>query len=334
MNLRIYIKSRAAFVLVVIVVCFSFILCSCDDDLSSTITEENNYSNSENSSGGNNNPSITLPQPGNNGAINAEIIPSGDVRLSWTRATDALTEQSKLLYRVFYSLKSDISSIEGAETLGTPASGWVQDATSITITALEEGKQYYFNIIVATPDERKAAYQMSSLLIPGRIYLYSASGTYNGNLAKFSPSARATIDAYCAPSQSLSVVVVPSFSHYRGFISISESDAIKNFPSLYDVPASWKIVSFSGNIIAYNWSDLMDGSINMKLEGAGVVDTYWWSGSLSDGSFDALNNCNSWNSGTNTANGKTGAHNAIDDEWMSERARNCNNSLKLLCVGW
>lgn len=310
------------------------IIPSCDDDFSATISQENRYNDNSNPSNGNDNPQISFPVPGNSGFITASILLSGDVKLVWTNASDAITEQSKLLYCAFYSLKSDISTVEGCETLGTPASGWVENATSVTISALDEGKQYFFNIVVATPDSRKAAYSMTSATIPGNMYLYSAAGTYKGNMAQLSSSARATIDAYCAPTKSMSVIVIPSFANYRAFIGISSTDAIKNFPSLYNVPTNWKIKSFSGQIIAYNWIDLLDGSINIKLQTAGVVDTYWWSGSLADGSFDTINNCSSWNDGTNQSNGRTGTHNALEYEWISEQARNCNNTLKLLCVGW
>lgn len=332
-----YIKQNRVCALlgcVIFIICM-IILTACDDEFNSTITQENRYNDiNTNPSGGSDDPPVLLPVPGNNGFINAAILPSQDVQLNWTRATDANTEQSKLLYRAFYSLKSDISTVEGAETFGTPASGWAEDVTSITISALEEGRQYYFNIVVATPDGRKAAYSMTSVTIPGTIYLYSAAGTFQGNMAELVPSARVKLDSYCAPSKSMSVIVVPSFANYRAFIGISTTDAIKNFPSLYNVPTDWKIQSFSGNIIAYNWADLLDGSINMKLEAASVADTYWWSGSLADGSFDAANSCNSWNSNSNTSSGRSGAHNALDYEWIYEKARNCNNSLRLLCVGW
>jgi hypothetical protein len=127
---------------------------------------------------------------------------------------------------------------------------------------------------------------------------------------------------------------VPSFTRYHAFISISADDAIINFPLRYALPTNWRIQSFSGNIVAYNWADLFDGSINMKLQDAGVVDTYWWSGSKTDGSYDAENNCGGWTVGTNDKAGRTGAHNALDSDWIFERTRNCNNSLKLLCIGW
>ncbi len=338
MVLNAYIKQICIFPLAscVVILMMLYMFPACDDDFSETITQENQYNDSNNPSSGNDDTHIPppMPTPGNSGFIDSSLVPSGDVQLIWTKASDTLTEQSKLLYRAFYSLKSDIATVEGAETFGTPASGWAEDAASITISSLEEGKQYFFNIVVAAPDGRKAAYSMTSVTIPGTVYLYSAQGTYQGNLAELSSSARATIDAHCAPAMSMSVVVVPSFTHYHAFISITDTDAIKNFPALYNVPANWNIKSFSGGLIAYNWSDLLDGSINMKLEAAGAVDSFWWSGSFADGSFDEANSCSSWNDGSNKKSGRVGAHNAPGHEWLSGDTRNCNNALKLLCVGW
>ncbi len=338
MILNAYIKQNSISFLAVCVVCLSMLVLfpACNDDFSETIIQENQYNDSNNPTNGNGDTQMPppVPVPGNSGFIDASLVPSGDVQLIWTKASDTLTEQSKLIYRAFYSLKSDIATVEGAETFGTPASGWVEDATSINISSLEEGKQYFFNIVVATPDGRRAAYSMTSVTIPGSVYLYSAPGTYQGNLAQLSPSARATIDAHCAPVKSMSLVVVPSFTHYHAFISITDTDAIKNFPTLYNVPTNWNIKSFSGGLIAYNWSDLLDGSINMKLEAAGTVDSFWWSGSFADGSFDEANSCSSWNDGSNKTSGRVGANNALGEEWISYGARNCNNSLKLLCVGW
>ncbi len=302
---------------------------NCEDEFSSTISEENRYTESDNG-GGEANPPAVLPNPGNSGFISASLTPSGDVQLMWTRAIDEKVEQSRLLYRAYYSLKSNIATIEGAETLGIPICGWITDATSATASGLEEGTQYFFNILVATPDGRKAAYSMTSLVIPGNIYLYAASGTYQGNLTTpYTASARADVDAYCVPPPG----VTPSFITYHAFISISTDDAIIHFPTRYNIPTNWKIVSFSGNTIAYSWTDLLDGSINITLAKANVIDTFWWSGSTDDGSFDTSNNCNGWTSSKNTDNGTSGAHNALE-EWISKDARNCNNSLKLLCIGW
>ncbi len=167
MNTRINISPRSKsiilipsllFLLTVSFHCF-------DDDFKTTITAENSYSDINDDT----TPSPTLPVPGNAGIIIVSLLPSGDVHLSWSRASDATTEQSTLLYRAFYSLKSDIATVEGAESLGTPVSDWVTDATSATVIGLDEGKQYYFNVVVATSDGRKAAYTMNTILTPGTV---------------------------------------------------------------------------------------------------------------------------------------------------------------------
>ena len=45
------------------------------------------------------------------------------------------------------------------------------------------------------------------------------------------------------------------------------------------------IKSSSGKLIAENWSDLLDGSIYMSFQSAGVALDGWWSFSNNDGLF-------------------------------------------------
>ncbi|MCX7679183.1 MAG: hypothetical protein N2316_08175 [Spirochaetes bacterium] len=327
--------TKSAYVLLgVFFSTFLFFLASCEDDFHATINEENQFiQTNPNSSSDDNSSSAALLLPGNNGVILATLHPSGDIHLQWSRAHDSEWDYSKLRYCIYYSKTPNISSVEGAESFGNPVGNCQEDITSITINDLEDGTQYYFNVIVATPDSRKAAYSMTSLLIPGTVYLYATVKTFQGNMVQFGASARSALDSYCNPSHNQ----IPShieIRHYHAFISITESDAIINFPALFNVPTTWAVKSTSGITVAYNWYDLLDGSINTKLEAAGISDTFWWSGSFADGKCDPANNCQSWTNGTNKAAGIAGAHNAIDESWVSSNNRNCNNALKVLCIGW
>lgn len=335
------IKFHARKLALAVFICLSALsYTKCDDDFNNTIREENAYNQfHEQNNDSNDNlpneypPEIISPVPGNSGAITITLLASGDVHLRWERASDTVYPASKLRYCAYYSNANSIATVEGAEMFGTPASDYAEDVTSITIKNLKEGTQYYFNILVATPDNRKAAYSATSIVIPGTIYLYATIKTYRGNMAELAASARLVLDSYCEPLKNISTNDVP-INRFRAFISITENDAIANFPTLYNVPTNWKICSISKKVIAYSWYDLLDGSINTKLEAAGVSDSFWWSGSFFDGQFDPTNNCQYWTNGTNKALGKAGAHNALDESWISGDTRNCNNALKLLCIGW
>ncbi|MBP7583924.1 MAG: hypothetical protein KBA61_07810 [Spirochaetes bacterium] len=290
-----------------------------NDTIDSTITQENSYAESVE----------IVPIPGNSGMIQTSSITSDSLQLAWTAATDEKTPQAELEYRVYRAASSVIRTPDDAELNGTPLSDWTADASSMDVTGLESGRVHYFNVIVRAQDGRKAAYVMVSATTVGVVYLYSADGTHTGNLTTpYTSSARADVDSICAPIP----VSGPLTAH--AFISIGANDAIKDFPARYGAPSSWPVKSVSGNQIAWNWADMLDGSINMKLEAAGVASTFWWSGSTTEGGFDTENNCSGWTEGTNKAQGMEGAHNLISEEWLARDARNCNNALKILCVAW
>jgi len=290
-----------------------------NDSIDSTITRENSYADSV----------VILPVPGNGGMIQTSSITGDSLQLTWTGATDEKTLPDELQYRVYRAASSVISTPDDAELYGTPLSDWASDVNSIDVNDLESGTVYYFNVIVRAEDGRKAAYVMVAATTVGVVYLYAADGTHTGNLTTpYSSSARADIDSICAP------VPVSGPASHRAFISISDDDAIRDFPAKYGAPSTWPVKSVTGKQIAWTWSDMLDGSINMKLEAAGVASTFWWSGSLADGSFDPDNNCSGWTDGTNAAQGMEGAHNLLSEEWLARDARNCNNSLLVLCVAW
>ncbi len=290
-----------------------------NDSIDSTISRENSYDDSV----------VILPVPGNGGIIQTSSITGDSLQLNWTGATDEKTLPADLQYRVYRAASGVIGTPDDAELYGTPLSDWTAEATSIDVTGLESGTVYYFNVIVRAEDGRKAAYVMVAATTVGVVYLYAADGTHTGNLTTpYTSSARADIDTLCAP------IPVSGPATAQAFISISAGDAIRDFPAKYGAPATWPVKSVTGNQIAWTWSDLLDGSINMKLEAAGVASTFWWSGSTLEGGFDKENNCNGWTEGTNSAQGMEGAHNLLSEEWLARDARNCNNSLLVLCVAW
>lgn len=319
----------AGMIMLCAVFCLPALTACYEDDFGTTISQENNYSNS----------GEILPLPGNSGMISASDITDDGLNLTWARATDEKTPQSELEYRIYRSDSSNIGSPDTTELNGTPLADWTADATSISVSGLEGGKVYYFNVLVKAQDGRKAAYTMVAATTVGVVYMFSAYGTRTGNLTTlFSASARTDVDKICSPALSpvaMSVsVAIPAVKNIRAFISISADDAIKNFPARYGIPANWPLKSFSGNQIAWTWADMLDGSINMKLEAAGIASTFWWSGSASDGSFDSSNNCSGWTERISEFQGMAGAHNLLSEEWLARDARNCNNSLQVLCVGW
>jgi hypothetical protein len=207
------------------------------------------------------------------------------------------------------------------------------------LTGLSPGETVYFNVQVRDRDGLIEAYLPASATTNADsssssgetdpVYMYGAGARTGDLVSLLSSSARSDVDAICTAAN-------PGLScgNIRAFISLSGSDCIANFPVNYNLPAKGEIISTTGNILGYRWEDVLDGSVHMDLQSAGIISQAWWSGSNGDGSFNSAVTCNNWTDGTSSYQGLTGQHNETDGDWIADTARNCNNSLELLCVCW
>jgi hypothetical protein len=275
----------------------------------------------------------TAPVPGDSGllAVLAAEINRHDFKLVWTKASDTETADADLQYRVYYSLSDDIRTYSQAEANGTQATpGWVLDISAFRIRGLVEGKLYYVNLFVRDGDGMISAYAGVSVTTLARfIYLFSAEG-HKGNLG-----GRVGADKICRNYRNANFPLLP-VTHVRAFISVSSGDRISNMTGNYGVPADVAIQRRGGSVIANNWKDLLDGSIQRKLN----YDTSstpsiqrWWSGSNSDGSVSS-ETCNGFTDDTSSYKGEIGDPNASDSSWISGSTRPCADNRTLLCIGW
>ena len=320
-------------VLIGIAIVSSLTMLSCtDDQINTIIQEENNYTTDK--------PLTSVPIPGNNGLLLTSNITENSVKMQWTFAND--DSPSELLqYQVIVSQTLTLFSLQEILQSGLlKEDNWSnQPINQSTITNLSIGKLYHANVCVRDPDKNIAVYTPTSFTTKGRMYLFSA-GTYTGDmiLQKASRvvvivSARDALNALCKSVLQSAYPDLPQ-DNVIAFISINNDDSIATIPLHFaGIPLDWPVYSPSGIIIAYNWDDLVDSSINKKLQDAGVCDSFWWSGSLADGTCDALNTCNGWTDGTNSFQGRSGAHNKTE-QWLSDNERNCNNQHHLLGLCW
>jgi hypothetical protein len=290
-------------------------------------------------------PALLVPQPGypipgNNGLITISSVSETSIRLLWAKASDETTPQSDLEYRLFMSESYNINTVAEAEANGTPVTGWMIDTTGAAASGLTPGRTYFFNVLVADRDGNTSAYTtVSSTTLSNAVYMFSA-GPHQGNLTTMtsSMSPRNVIDDYCINAKS-SYPSLPC-QNVMTFISIDSSDDIADMPTNYGVPSNKKIVGPTGIPIAVDWAGLLDGSIDVELQKAGISDTYWWSGSdvagnyLTAASCVACNTCSGWTDGTNASQGMSGAHNRTDSTWINDGTRSCTNSLNILCICW
>ena len=102
----------------------------------------------------------TDPVPGDGGTITVEQLDESSCTLSWVAASDNVTDQSYLEYRVMRSNDSDLSTVIDALANGTPETDWTADLTSCNITGLTEGTDYYFNALVRDEAGNTSIYAM------------------------------------------------------------------------------------------------------------------------------------------------------------------------------
>ncbi len=139
---------------------------------------------------------------------------------------------------------------------------------------------------------------------------------------------RANADSLCevaAASQDIACS-----TDIRGFISIDQSDEIRDMPANYSVPTGLPIYSKQQIEIQSDWASLLGGSILSTLSDAQITDGLWWSGSTSAGAL-AADNCGSWQVGALT--GQTGINNTTGSAWIeSANSPFCSASTPMLCL--
>ncbi|ABZ82764.1 multidomain protein with s-layer homology region, ig motif, i-set domain, pkd domain [Heliomicrobium modesticaldum Ice1] len=105
----------------------------------------------------------TTPPAVADGTITAGSLTHNRVTLSWSKATDDVSPQGALRYRVYYSDSDNIASVTDAVYNGTAAGDYATDIGTKEITGLNSNTTYYFNVIVMDEAGNKTAYTMTSV---------------------------------------------------------------------------------------------------------------------------------------------------------------------------
>jgi len=82
--------------------------------------------------------------------------------VSWNAATDDVTTQEKLQYKVVYSKNRDIFSVSDAESNGQTALGWTANISSHKVRGLEPSTTYYFVTIVKDEAGNSSLYDIQN----------------------------------------------------------------------------------------------------------------------------------------------------------------------------
>lgn len=278
-------------------------------------------------------PVNNVPEAGNGGIITSGAITNTSIQLQWTRAADAETPQADLEYILYRSDNNNINTPEDAVNNGTVAADWQKDMVTAVADSLSPGTTYYFNVIVRDADGNRVAYITVAVTTQSdAIYMFSV-GPYTGDLADpKSGTVRESIDSLCGAAAKTANTYAPPCLKKRAFISISSADDIAAMPTKYGIPVTRRIIGPTGTQIGDKWDDLLDGTIDVTLSDAGIASDHWWSGSLSSGIYDSVDNCTGWTS--TSTKGQAGKFNKTDASWLEGETPNCDAARLVLCVCW
>ena len=243
----------------------------------------------------------TAPAVGN-GVATSDIWAFG-ARLNWGAASDTITPQNSLEYKVVMSYTpANVDTVAHAQANGDTLMDWTANTTSYTVSnLLPNGSNYFFNVLVRDSLGNMDIYTyapVTTLVRP--ILLFGTASTHDANLGG-RPGADSIVQTEYSSSYSGF-----GYSDVRCFISVSAADALQNMPGLYNVPTDVPVYSNNGTKIADSWGQLFStGATDLlsTLYTAGVLSVNgekWWSGSNEDGSTDGQT-CSGWTSATGSA---------------------------------
>jgi hypothetical protein len=103
---------------------------------------------------------VEAPVPGGGGVLTFGGVTSSSIRVSWQKATDSMSAQTALTYKVVRSLSNNVQTVGDAEANGTVVQDWTADIATANATGLSAETTYYFNVLVRDEAGQKAVYAM------------------------------------------------------------------------------------------------------------------------------------------------------------------------------
>jgi hypothetical protein len=158
------------------------------------------------------------------------------------------------------------------------------------------------------------------------IYVYSG-GQRTGNLG-----GRAGADQFCESALPTDL----NGMEVHALISVNANDEIADMVTNYDLPTDKPFVGYgSETVIAESWTDLLDGTLDVSLEAAGILGmaNTFWSGSNANGTL-AVIHCNEWSSAGGGVFGAAGASTVIDSTWTYSISAGCSALRDVICVAY
>ncbi|ETR72119.1 MAG: hypothetical protein OMM_07702 [Candidatus Magnetoglobus multicellularis str. Araruama] len=102
------------------------------------------------------------PTPGQSGNISAVTVRSNSIGINWMTATDNLTSENNLQYRVFTSTSNYGTNINEWESYGDAQNNWSGNLSSYDCSNLNVDTQYYIAVIVKDANGNQSIYNTIS----------------------------------------------------------------------------------------------------------------------------------------------------------------------------
>lgn len=125
----------------------------------------------------------TTPPSVSSGTLSFTKVQAVKLDISWSKASDNVSAQTDLKYKIMMSSSNNISDMTGMETAGggrTMVMDWTKDVNTYTVAGLTVNTTYYFNVIVQDLAGNKSIYSSGSALTKD-VY-----DSYNGTVSSYS----------------------------------------------------------------------------------------------------------------------------------------------------
>ncbi|WP_432666618.1 Ig-like domain-containing protein [Wukongibacter baidiensis] len=161
-------------------------------------------------------------------SISTGNIKTDKVSLSWQKADDHLgTEQSELMYEIYYSKNSQLDTISGIRAYGILYSR-AADTNRISVDGLSQGTKYFFNIVVKDKAGNESCYEAASATTSVYIPPYVPStNAYLRNLSIKGLELNPSFDRYTydykvsVPNETKTIELSASVENYKSSMKIN-----------------------------------------------------------------------------------------------------------------
>ncbi len=157
---------------------------------------------------------------------------------------------------------------------------------------------------------------------PLPIYLFTFNDAGTGGLLA---GTRTSGNTRCTTARSSKAFPTNTCTQVLAFYSVSASDSIAAMPGNFGIDPGRPIHGSNGTVLANNWGEMLDGSIQSSLLSASSPDVpnAYWTFSDALGNFDGLN-C--------SPNATIGNPSVTGTGWLASGANGCGTAPDVLCA--